>query len=108
NTSSTKTSPGLRLVGGPRGLTQLTYSNLFGRLYTASTQLRTSENELFGSISFQNTRPFGIKLPAVVSLFARRLGEKDFRTDRYTANFQIEKRFSLDFIAYFSYYFERI
>ena len=43
-----------------------------------------------------------------ISLFARRLGERDFRTDRYTANFQVEKRYSLDFIVYFSYYFERI
>jgi outer membrane protein insertion porin family len=108
NTSSTKTIPGLGFLGGVRGLTQLTHSNLFGRLYTGSTQIRASQNELFGQISFQNPRPFGMKLPALISFFARRLGEKDFRTDRYTANFQVEKRFSLDFIAYFSYYFERI
>ena len=108
NTSSTKTIPGLGFLGGVRGLTQLTYSNLFGRLYTGSTQIRASQNELFGQISFQNPRPLGTKLPALISFFARRLGEKDFRTDRYTANFQIEKRYSLDFIAYFSYYFERI
>ena len=108
NTSNTKTIPGLSFLGGVRGLTQLTYSNLLGRLYTGSTQVRVSENELFGQISFQNPRPFGTKLPALISFFARRLGEKDFRTDRYTANFQVEKRFSLDFITYFSYYFERI
>ena len=108
NTSGTKTVPGLGFLGGVRGLTQLTYSNLFGRLYTGSTQIRASQNELFGQLSFQNPRPFGTKFPALISFFARRLGEKDFRTDRYTANFQIEKRFSLDFIAYFSYYFERI
>jgi outer membrane protein insertion porin family len=108
NTSGTKTVPGLGFLGGVRGLTQLTYSNLFGRLYTGSTQIRASENELFGQISFQNPRPFGAKLPALISLFARRLGEKDFRTDRYTANLQIEKRYAPDFIAYFSYYFERI
>jgi outer membrane protein insertion porin family len=46
--------------------------------------------------------------PTLISIFARRLGEKSFRTDRYTANFQIEKRLSLDFIVYMSYYFERI
>ncbi|HSE36079.1 MAG TPA: POTRA domain-containing protein [Blastocatellia bacterium] len=108
NTASTKTIPGLSFLGGLRGLTQLTYSNLFGRLYTGSTQIRASENELFGQISFQNPRPFGTKFPALISLFARRLGEKDFRTDRYTANLQIEKRYAPDFIAYFSYYFERI
>lgn len=108
NTANTKTVPGLSSLGGVRGLTQLTYSNLFGKLYTGSTQLRVSENELFGQISFQNPRPFGTNLPALISLFARRLGEKSFRTDRYTMNFQLEKRYSLDFIVYFSYYFERI
>jgi outer membrane protein insertion porin family len=108
NTSGTKTIPGLSFLNGLRGLTQLTYSNLFGKLYTGSTQIRVAENELFGQISFQNPRPFGTKLPALISFFARRLGEKDFRTDRYTANFQVEKRYSLDFIVYFSYYFERI
>jgi outer membrane protein insertion porin family len=108
NTSNTKTIPGVSFLGGVRGLTQLTYSNLFGKLYTGSTQIRVSENELFGQLSFQNPRPFGLNLPTLISFFARRLGEKDFRTDRYTANFQVEKRYSLDFIVYFSYYFERI
>jgi outer membrane protein insertion porin family len=108
NTANTKTIPGLSFLAGVRGLTQLTYSNLFGRLDTASTQIRVSQNELFGQISFQDPRPFGTNLPVLISIFARRLGEKSFRTDRYTMNFQLEKRFSLDFIAYFSYYFERI
>jgi outer membrane protein insertion porin family len=108
NTSDTKTIPGLGFLGGLRGLTQLTYSNLFGMLYTGTTQLRVSQNELFGQLSFQNPRPFGTRLPTLISFFARRLGEKDFRTDRYTANLQIEKRYSTDLIAYFSYYFERI
>jgi outer membrane protein insertion porin family len=108
NTANTKTIPGLSFLGGVRGLTQFTYSNLFGKLDTASTQLRVSQNELFGQVSFQNPRPFGTKLPVLISLFARRLGEKSFRTDRYTMNFQLEKRYSLDFIVYFSYYFERI
>lgn len=108
NTANTKTVPGLNFLHGLRGLTQLTYYNLFGELYTASTQIRASQNELFGQISFQNPRPFGINLPVLVSLFARRLGEVSFRTDRYTMNFQLEKRYSLDFIVYFSYYFERI
>jgi outer membrane protein insertion porin family len=108
NTSSTKTIPGVSFLGGVRGLTQLTHYNLFGKLYTGSTQVRVAQNELFGQISFQNPRPFGLEFPALISLFARRLGEKSFRTDRYTANFQLEKRYSLDFIVYMSYYFERI
>lgn len=108
NTANSKTIPGLNFLGGVRGLTQLTYSNLFGKLDTASTQIRVAQNELFGQISFQDPRPFGTNLPALISLFARRLGEKSFRTDRYTMNFQLEKRYSLDFIVYLSYYFERI
>ncbi len=108
NTANTKTVPGLGFLHGLRGLTQLTYYNLFGDLYTASTQIRVAQNELFGQLSFQNPRPFGTNFPALVSLFARRLGEKSFRTDRYTMNFQLEKRYSLDFIVYLSYYFERI
>lgn len=108
NTANTKTIPQLSFLGGVRGLTQLTYYNLFGMLDTASTQIRVSQNELFGQLSFQNPRPFGKELPTLISIFARRLGEKSFRTDRYTANLQVEKRYSLDFIVYFSYYFERI
>lgn len=108
NTANSKTIPGLSSLGGVRGLTQLTYYNLFGKLDTASTQIRVAQNELFGQISFQNPRPFGTNFPALISLFARRLGEKSFRTDRYTMNFQLEKRYSLDFIVYMSYYFERI
>ena len=108
NTANSKTIPGLNSLGGVRGLTQLTYYNLFGKLDTASTQIRVAQNELFGQISFQNPRPFGTHFPALISLFARRLGEKSFRTDRYTMNFQLEKRYSLDFIVYLSYYFERI
>jgi outer membrane protein insertion porin family len=108
NTANSKTIPGLNSLGGVRGLTQLTYYNLFGKLDTASTQIRFAQNELFGQISFQNPRPFGTNFPLLISIFARRLGEKSFRTDRYTVNLQLEKRYSLDFIVYFSYYFERI
>ncbi|HXU08169.1 MAG TPA: outer membrane protein assembly factor, partial [Blastocatellia bacterium] len=52
--------------------------------------------------------PFGLNYPALISIFARRLGEREFGTDRYTINLQLEKRLSLDFIIYLSYYFERI
>jgi outer membrane protein insertion porin family len=108
NTANTKAVPGLQFLNGLRGLTQLTHSNLFGRLYTGSTQIRVAENELFGQLSFRDPRPFGENYPTTISIFAQRLGEKDFRTDRYTVNFQVEKRYSTDFIAYLSYFFERI
>ncbi len=99
---------GLDFLNGARGLVQLTHTNLFGRLYTGTTQLRVSQNELFGQLSFQNPRPFGKDYPTIISFFARRLAEKNFRTDRYTATIQTEKRISEDTIAYLSYNFERI
>ena len=105
---NTKTIPGLAFLHGVRGLTQLTYYNLFGKLYTGSTQIRVAENELFGQISLQNPRPFGTRFPTLFSLFARRLGERDFRSDRYTASLQAERRVTPNFIVFASYNFERI
>src|SRR5207253_3963170 len=89
---NTKTIPGLSFLHGARGLTQLTYYNLFGKLYTGSTQIRVAENEVFGQLSLQNPRPVGTRFPTPFSLFARRLGERDFRSDRYTASLQAERR----------------
>jgi outer membrane protein insertion porin family len=105
---NSKKVPGLEFLNGLRGLVQLTDSNMFGKLYTGSTQIRVAQNELFGQISFQNPRPFGTEFPTLISLFARRLGERDFQTDRYTATIQAERRLSPDFIVYLGYSFERV
>ena len=53
---SEKTVPGLSSLNGVRGLVQLTNVNMFGKLYTGSTQLRVSQNELLGAISVFKTR----------------------------------------------------
>ena len=105
---NTLTIPGLDVLNGLRGLTQLTYYNLFGKLYTGSAQIRVAENELFGQISLQDPRPFGSRFPVLFSLFARRLGERDFRSDRYTASIQAERRISPELIVFGSYNFERV
>jgi len=105
---SNLTVPGLSVLHGVRGLVQLTQTNMFGKLYTGSTQLRVSESELFGQLSFQNPRPFGTKFPLLISVFGRRLAETTFRSDRYTALVQAERRFSPDFIVYGTYTFERV
>jgi outer membrane protein insertion porin family len=105
---SNLTVPGLGVLHGVRGLVQLTQTNMFGQLYTGSTQLRVSESELFGQLSFQNPRPFGTRFPTLFSIFGRRLAERTFRTDRYTALIQAERRLSPDFIVYAAYTFERI
>jgi outer membrane protein insertion porin family len=99
---------GLEFLNGARGLVQITNTNLFGKLYTGSAQLRASQNELLGTISFQNPRPFGRNFPTLVSLFARRLAEKSFRSDRYSALLQTERRLSSVSIFYLAYNFERI
>jgi outer membrane protein assembly factor BamA len=100
--------PGLEFFNGARGLVQLTNSNMFGKLYTGSAQFRIGQDELLGQISFQNPRPFGKNYPTLISVFARRLAEKSFLSDRYTALIQTERRISDDTIAYLSYSFERI
>ncbi len=105
---SDKTVPGLGSLNGIRGLVQLSNVNMFGKLYTGSTQVRVSQTELLGSISFQNPRPFGKNYPLLISLFARRLAEKTFNSDRYTAVIQTERRLSEQTIVYASYNFERI
>ena len=102
------TIPGLSFLSGVRGNAQITNSNLFGKLYVGSLQMRVGRDELLGQASFQNPRPFGKDFPTLVSLFARRLAEKTFRSDRYTALIQTERRFSDDTIVYASYNFERI
>lgn len=107
-TESEKTVPGLSSLNGVRGLVQLTNVNMFGKLYTGSMQLRVSKNELLGALSFQNPRPFGNNYPTLISIFARRLAEKTFNSDRYTAVIQTERRLSEQMIVYMSYNFERI
>jgi outer membrane protein insertion porin family len=103
-----KEIPGLGFLNGARGLIQLTNTNLFGQLYTGSMQFRVSPNELFGQISFQNPRPFGYTYPVLISIIGRRLGERTFRSDRYTALLQVERRLSSLSLVYMSYNFERI
>lgn len=103
-----KEIPGLGFLNGARGLVQLTNTNLFGQLYTGSMQFRVSPNELFGQFSFQNPRPFGYTYPVLISIIGRRLGERTFRSDRYTALMQVERRLSSLSLLYMSYNFERI
>jgi len=108
SSQSDRNVPGLGFLNGARGLIQLTNVNMFGKLYTGTAQVRVSQDELLGQLSFQNPRPFGRNYPLTISLFARRLAEKTFNSDRYTAIIQTERRINDETIAYFSYNFERI
>jgi outer membrane protein insertion porin family len=102
------TVPGLSFLNGLRGSAQITNTNLFGKLYSGTLQARVGQDELLGQFSFQNPRPFGTNFPTLVSIFARRLAEKSFRSDRYTTLIQAERRLSQEAIVYASYNFERI
>ncbi len=102
------TVPGLSFLNGFKGSAQITNTNLFGKLYSGTLQARVGQDELLGQFSFQNPRPFGSNFPMLISIFARRLAEKSFRSDRYTALIQAERRYSQDMIVYASYNFERI
>lgn len=107
-TNGNPTVPGLGFLHGLQGLVQLTDTDLLGKLYTGSIQFRVSPVEALGQISFENPRPFGYNFPVIFSIFAQRLAEQSFSTDRYTAQVQFEKRLSPNSILYFSYNFERI
>src|SRR5262249_2367986 len=100
--------PGLQFLHGLRGMTSITYTNVLGKLYSATAQIRVAETELFGQIAFQNPRPFGTNYPGLVSIIGQRLADKSFRSDRYPALLQLEKKYSNNFILYLSYYFERV
>ena len=106
--SSERHVPGLTFLNGVKGLFQLTNNNMFGRLYTGTAQFRVSQDELLTKISFLNPRPVGLNYPLLISLLSQRVAERTFRSDRYAAAIQLERRFSEDLIAYLGYNFERV
>jgi outer membrane protein assembly complex protein YaeT len=54
---------------GPRGLIQLSHTNLFGRVNTGSIRLRASGREQFGQLSYIDLRPFNTKWATTVSAY---------------------------------------
>ena len=54
---------------GPRGLIQLSNTNLFGRVNTASLRLRVSGREQLGQISYTDLRPFNSRWATTVSAY---------------------------------------
>jgi outer membrane protein insertion porin family len=54
---------------GVEGLAQVSDSNLFGRIDSASVRLRISRVEQFGQIEYTDLRPFGSKWATTVSIF---------------------------------------
>lgn len=57
---------------GPRGLFEVTHTNLLGTLDSLSLRLRASQREQLGQMSFTDLRPFGTKFPTTISIFHNR------------------------------------
>jgi outer membrane protein assembly complex protein YaeT len=54
---------------GPRGLAQLTHTNLFGRVNAGSIRLRASRREQLGQITYTDLRPFNTRWATTVSAY---------------------------------------
>src|SRR5215813_272734 len=54
---------------GPRGLAQVTNTNLFGRVNSASIRMRASRREQLTQFSYTDLRPFGTKWATTLSAF---------------------------------------
>jgi outer membrane protein assembly complex protein YaeT len=54
---------------GPRGLAQVTDTNLFGRVNSASIRMRASKREQLVQFSYTDLRPFGTKWATTLSTF---------------------------------------
>lgn len=57
---------------GPRALTQLTHTNLFGRVNSATLKLRGSRREQLAQVQYTDLRPFGSKWATTISAFYNR------------------------------------
>jgi outer membrane protein insertion porin family len=54
---------------GPRGLAQVSNTNLFGRVNSASIRMRASRREQLAQFSYTDLRPFGTKWATTLSTF---------------------------------------
>ncbi|HKA02301.1 MAG TPA: translocation/assembly module TamB domain-containing protein, partial [Candidatus Solibacter sp.] len=128
----TETKPLLLVYGlgyatdeGPRGLIQLTNTNMFGRVDSASIRLRASANEQLAQIQYTDLRPFGSLWGVTVSAFYDRnsnlrtfvqrnlvgggtssLTGPGFGIDRVVAFVQTERKFTPTTSVRFRYSFE--
>ncbi len=57
---------------GPRALGQLTHTNLFGRVNSASLKLRVSRREQLAQLQYTDLRPYGTRWATTVSAFYNR------------------------------------
>ncbi len=82
---------GFRTDDGPRGLFELSDTNVFGQLRTAAFRLRASRREQTGQLSFTDPKLFGTDLSSIASLLLQRQEEVAFDASRLSVLTQIEK-----------------
>jgi outer membrane protein insertion porin family len=99
---------GYRTDDGPRGLFEASNTNLLGRLYTGSFRIRASRREQLGQLSFTNPRPFGRKLPVLLSTFFQREERKAFDASRSTVIAQVERELDPGSLLVFRYSFSNV
>lgn len=99
---------GFRTDDGPRGLFEITNTNLFGHLWTGSFRLRGSRREQLGQISYTDPRPFGHDVPVLFSLLFQRQQEVAFDASRATILGQVEKRLAEKSFLFFRYNFSNV
>jgi outer membrane protein insertion porin family len=110
---------------GARGLAQLSNTNLFGRVNSASIRMRASRREQLAQLSYTDLRPFGTKWATTVSTFydrntdlqtiqRKRLVDgkvqtedpQSFGINRFAAFIQTERKLSEQTSLRFRYSFE--
>lgn len=99
---------GFRTDDGPRGLFEITNTNLFGHLWTGSFRLRGSRREQMGQISYTAPRPFGRDVPVLFSLLFQRQQEVAFDASRATVLGQVEKRLAENSFLFLRYNFSNV
>jgi outer membrane protein insertion porin family len=99
---------GYRTDDGPRGLYEVSNTNLWGRLYTGSFRVRASRREQLGQLSFTNPRPYGKKFPALLSTFFQREERAGFDASRLTMIAQVERELKPSSLLVFRYNFSNI
>jgi outer membrane protein insertion porin family len=82
---------GFRTDDGPRGLFELSNTNLLGSLRTASFRLRASRREQIGQLSLTDPKLFGTELSSLLSALFQRQEEVAFDASRLTVLAQVEK-----------------
>ncbi len=82
---------GFRTDDGPRGLFELSHTNILGSLRTAAFRLRASRREQTGQLSLTDPKLFGTELSSLLSTLFQRQEEVAFDASRLTVLAQVEK-----------------